>query len=49
MIAGEEMIMVFVMSAVLAIMSVVTMNNMAHWQEMMRPLDVEGGTIAVLL
>ena len=51
MITYEKMIMVFVMSTgwtVLAITRVATMNDMAHWQEMMRPLDIEGGTMAIL-
>ena len=51
MITYEKMIMVFVMSTgwtVLAITRVATMNDMAHWQETMRPLYVEGGTMVIL-
>ena len=52
MIADEKMIMVFVMSTgwtVLATTRVAVMNDMAHWQETMRPLNVEGFTTVILL
>ena len=52
MIAGEEMVMVFIRSTgwtVLAITWVVAMNNMTHWEEPMRPYDIEGGATTVFL
>ena len=52
MVTEEKMIVILVVSTgwtVLAMARIATMNDMTNWEKSMRPFDVEGSTMTILL